>query len=342
MIQDTEDTEIPFQPRWPRTKAFAQKFLLDCGIDHLPVDPFVLYKQNGWILDNYNATKKSKIIDPLKIQERNIDAVTYLHRGFFITSYNDDFLDVRIRWTLAHEIGHIVLGHFNYDETFLLRGGLDEQKYSVLELEANAFAAELLAPTFILYNLGICSVEGIQEICFLSREASERRFSNLSRFSYKQEQHFIQKQKFECQFAPYLKRIVICSRTSSLAVGILYTKIEKYPKVKTMPNKQLYSKTDENNRFTECPKCGNRQFSEHARYCKLCGLYLYNECSRQEQEDYQYSSECGQRNPGDARYCEYCGAETLLMAQGLLLTWQEVIEREKEIAAALEPGDPPY
>lgn len=112
-----------------------------------------------------------------------------------------------------------------------------------------------------------------------------------------------------------------------------------------MNKKHLYVPVDENNRFLFCPKCGNKEFSSHANFCKMCGFYLYNTCQDEmidytDHEDYDESGNkiyIPRTNPGDARYCEWCGKETLLSRLGLLLSWEEVIQAHSEIAAGLEP-----
>lgn len=84
---------------------------------------------------------------------KNNDAFTLNRGDKFIIVYNSDIsLNIveRIRFTIAHEIGHILLNHFNNGDLILTRGGLSEEKYSMLEREADTFARELLAPTFIM------------------------------------------------------------------------------------------------------------------------------------------------------------------------------------------------
>ena len=65
----------------------------------------------------------------------------------YIIAYNDAHNLATVRWTLAHELGHIVLGHLadpNYTFRTHNRGG------SIYEQEANFFAKCLLVPFQIL------------------------------------------------------------------------------------------------------------------------------------------------------------------------------------------------
>lgn len=90
---------------------------------------------------------KIKIID-----YNNISDLTYISKDGF-TKYknnkyyiflNKDIPEKRQRFTIAHELGHIFLGHFKCGNfPFLIaNSGIDEQK----EREANLFARLLLAP----------------------------------------------------------------------------------------------------------------------------------------------------------------------------------------------------
>lgn len=67
----------------------------------------------------------------------------------YIIFYNDDTslkIPQRIRFTLGHELGHILLGHFDNYEGFLPRNGFGVVN-SEIEGEADVFASEILCPT---------------------------------------------------------------------------------------------------------------------------------------------------------------------------------------------------
>ena len=73
----------------------------------------------------------------------------------YLIVYNNNteiLIPQRIRFSLAHEIGHISLGHFNYGEALLTRGhfGINSQKYKLFENEANLFANNLLSPSYLI------------------------------------------------------------------------------------------------------------------------------------------------------------------------------------------------
>ncbi len=100
--------------------------------------------------------------------------MTLRHAGQYLILYDEGEGDgCRHRFTLAHEIGHILLGHAGEDRT-------------VEEQEANAFAASLLCPAAVVYYLEY--QEGRQydaaalcRVFPLSHQAAEYRLASLRR-----------------------------------------------------------------------------------------------------------------------------------------------------------------
>lgn len=93
----------------------------------------------------------------------------------------------------------------------------------------------------------------------------------------------------------------------------------------------MYSgvKTNESLMFLKCPVCGNDQFSHEAEFCRVCGSAIYNFCKdHYDETGYKKSNGCGRPNPGNARFCEYCGNPTLLYEY--LSKWEdEKVHSEK-------------
>jgi Zn-dependent peptidase ImmA (M78 family) len=81
--------------------------------------------------------------------------------------------DYGARWTLAHELGHVLLQHPG--RPFRNRHAAND----VVEREAHTFAAEFLAPAE--YVKKYQSAEKIQTICQISLEAAQRRIDEVSR-----------------------------------------------------------------------------------------------------------------------------------------------------------------
>lgn len=94
----------------------------------------------------------------------------------YIVVYNDDDRAMsalgRIRWTLAHELGHVILGHLAQDAG---------KPYALKEQEADYFAAMLLAYPALIKACGISSPGSLQAFCGLSAPAAAARFTALQR-----------------------------------------------------------------------------------------------------------------------------------------------------------------
>lgn len=90
---------------------------------------------------------------------------------YFIV-YDDTQSKGRCRFTIAHELGHIFLGH-------LLTGTKETRaavsKRPIIEQEADLFASRLLSPTCVLWGLGLKMPAQISKFCGLSYTASKIR-----------------------------------------------------------------------------------------------------------------------------------------------------------------------
>lgn len=73
----------------------------------------------------------------------------------------------RVRFTIAHELGHILLNHHQNKNNL---------SYNDLEIEANMFAIRVLAPLCVLHELKVQTESELRELCRISKKAGEIRF----------------------------------------------------------------------------------------------------------------------------------------------------------------------
>lgn len=111
---------------------------------------------------------------------RNQNGLAVLSKGKFYIIYNEkDNLQER-RFTAAHEIGHILLGHLFSTPT-------SQQEKEIREQEADIFAAFLLAPVCVIQALKLQTPKEIQSVCNMPYQyaqwCSEFAISDLSKFS---------------------------------------------------------------------------------------------------------------------------------------------------------------
>lgn len=98
--------------------------------------------------------------------------------GRSIIFYNDEIpVKERIKFSIAHELGHHVLKH----------NSSDHSAYSVQEIEANFFAAELLMPQQVIFELvrrgAVISVANLMKWFGVSKQAAQKRIETLNKIN---------------------------------------------------------------------------------------------------------------------------------------------------------------
>lgn len=159
----------------------AWDVLIRYKINSLPVRISNLCNQMGIKLVSYESGEtflKSK-----KLWEH-----TYLNDGFCSIISNQYFIfyngnvqpNGRVRFTVAHELGHIILGHLETEniscrnQTSMWNRG-EENPKNKYETMANIFAVRLLSPAIVLHELQILSENDIADRCGLSHLAARYR-----------------------------------------------------------------------------------------------------------------------------------------------------------------------
>lgn len=150
------------------------KILLDCGVDSLPVKITMLCRQLGIGVHTYQSSGDI-------LRQHNLSNLTKQTDGFCINFggeyhiFYDSTLPVsRKRFTLGHELGHIILGHIGSGKY-----STRNQEPSLLDMpeetQANQFAARILAPACVLHELHAIQPEQISELCGISITAARFR-----------------------------------------------------------------------------------------------------------------------------------------------------------------------
>ena len=143
--------------------------LIDCNISSLPV-PI------SRICEVYGG--KTVNDSDVHILQSGQSGRIIVNENEFSIVVNDNESVQRIRFTIAHELGHYLLGHLGSDITDLNR------EYSrikpVQETEADMFAARLLAPACVLWGINAQTTEQIASVCNISREAAAIRAERMN------------------------------------------------------------------------------------------------------------------------------------------------------------------
>ena len=156
----------------------AWQILIDCNVDKLPVSTAALCEHYGWVLADYQEGKTAIDLLGLSSLTEGTDGFCTMTDHFTYIFYNSGLPVGRQRFTVAHEIGHLVLGHVGRGRVTTINREPSPQG-SQEETQANQFAARLLAPACVLHELGATTPEAIQRVCGLSRQAAEFRAARM-------------------------------------------------------------------------------------------------------------------------------------------------------------------
>lgn len=190
MTEEAEETAKTGARGQAYARRAARLLLLQMGAgEHcLPVDPLqamqcLCREQGGVICLKWSEAKQAfRVPDPFHLRQRGLDARTVMDaEGSFITVWDDERgTPARRRFTLAHEAGHIALGHFEdaAAREIMSRAPVDAKtraRRAEMEREADAFAAELLCPGVLLrqvfYDCDAATVSAAFDISIQCAEA---------------------------------------------------------------------------------------------------------------------------------------------------------------------------
>lgn len=152
----------------------AWEFLIKNNVTFYPLDLHEILKQNNWKVTTYKQYSCSHHVELEELYKISTD-------GFTKVDENDDYVivvnDINNRWrnrfTIAHEIGHIIL-HKTFKES------------SQLEKEANMFAARILMPMLLIKELNITTAEDLSQLCDVSIEAARYRLKRFNEIKWRE------------------------------------------------------------------------------------------------------------------------------------------------------------
>lgn len=188
----------------------AWQILLDCHIDRLPVDLNVICKSLDVRAVSYMAAKSLIAERGLSDIVEKSDGLTFYAQDIPVILYNESCIMGRIRFTVAHELGHIILGHVSQGSVTTVNRepapGDDPH-----ETAANQFAARLLAPACVLWGLDLHTPEEIAQACHISNQAARFR-ANRMQVLYDRNKFLLSplEQRLYQQFLPFIKGEAPC------------------------------------------------------------------------------------------------------------------------------------
>lgn len=162
----------------------AEQMLLDMGISKLPItskdiQEYLEYNKWDFIAYNLNQEEQIKNLTTFHILDiaKKKTCFSYKMENRKIIFYRQELSEQERLVQFAHELAHIQYDHFSgYRILGYTEDGTENQSQ---EEEANDFAVEFLAPTYILHQAHIKTEEEIQSYTLLNKKYSGRVLSNL-------------------------------------------------------------------------------------------------------------------------------------------------------------------
>ena len=182
-----------------RNKAWELIFKYE--INRLPVEVKQLCRKMDLLCYSYEDGQEL-------IERYNLQAYTE-NEGFscviknrYIIFYDETIRPhTRKRFTAAHELGHIVLGHLSNDSVACRNGvtlwNNTGEEPAPEETTANVFAARLLAPACVLHALDVHTAGEIASLCGLSNTAAEIRAKRMAEL-YAREREWLYTKGYSC------------------------------------------------------------------------------------------------------------------------------------------------
>lgn len=151
--------------------------LLNCKINSLPVNLAAVAIQYDIKIIPYSSTS---FVHALKQEALSGDGFSANVKDKKIIFINDRISNnSRRRFTLAHELGHCILGHPLDNIQFRTNEFYDSKQ--ALEAEANVFARSLLMPAVVLAKMNVHNVYDIMKLCKTSKQSAAIRSERLAK-----------------------------------------------------------------------------------------------------------------------------------------------------------------
>lgn len=149
---------------YQKSRDAAWQILIDFKISTLPIKITDLCRALGI------EVKLAKI-------DSDSDGFSFMKDGSPVILLNTNCTNTsRLRFTCAHELGHIILGHVGVYE---LVSREPSPMDNLIEQAANVFASRLLAPACVLWGCQVKSPEDIIKLCDISYAAAEYRMQRM-------------------------------------------------------------------------------------------------------------------------------------------------------------------
>lgn len=140
----------------------------ECGIKDFPFDCISILEHYSFKIFTYERARY--LCPELYVLCRDMSDDAFSDKVLKVVLYNDSLCIQRIRFSLMHELGHYILGH--------------NIKSKEIEREADAFAANLLAPEAVIKYQGFYTAPSLSSYFGISIAAANYVMMNMKMRSF--------------------------------------------------------------------------------------------------------------------------------------------------------------
>ena len=146
---------------YQKSRNASWQFLIDNRVDRLPVSVGAVCKSL-----NYKILEDSKV----HYLQANQKGISFRRDDTWYILLQDNLNAQAQRYTIAHELGHIFLGHPLVDGKYGRTFASSPEEY-----QAERFAIDILAPACVLWGLDLHTPEDIARVCNISMTSAQTR-----------------------------------------------------------------------------------------------------------------------------------------------------------------------
>lgn len=138
-------------------------------ITRVPINPFIIASQLGFVVKKYSSLPRNVQIE-LKTREKEGLSHYDPELGTFVIYCDDSMSYTRVRFTLMHEIGHIILGH--------------REESALARKMADYFSAYALAPSPLMRHYECEDYMDVANKFAVSQECADICFQRFTNWLY--------------------------------------------------------------------------------------------------------------------------------------------------------------
>lgn len=149
--------------KYQASRDLAWRILIDEKICELPISISKICHSLGIVIKYYNPADGN-------------DGCSFIVDGTPTIFISRNISNSRKRFTAAHELGHILLGHAG---RYKLVNREPSPHDNPVEQSANVFASRLLAPACVLWGCNVHTAEDISKLCDISMQSAVFRMERM-------------------------------------------------------------------------------------------------------------------------------------------------------------------